>query len=308
MITRIHTISNYFATWNTSRILAIALLAVLFSIVFFGRIRLEDLPANIATEIGSIVITVLLIDALNERRAKQELKQQLIREMGSNNNGVTLRAVEELRAHGWLQDGSLSGMQFKWANLQRAYLKNANLSGALFGAVANILDVEEGTKWNEYWESKYPDEYNVGTNLRGAFLDHSNLRGTRLNWSNLQAARLFKADLEDAYMFNSDHSGAMGISDNQLARANILLHATMPDGERYDGRYNLPGDLHAASESGAIKKIEYMAEFYGVSLERYLHGQEWAQKNLHKLGDRDSFLTEYHGEVVHFWGEQEEFE
>jgi hypothetical protein len=60
-----------------------------------------DFYANVATTLVGITIVVLTIDLLNERRAEQQLKAQLIREMGSTDNGIALRAVRELRAHRW---------------------------------------------------------------------------------------------------------------------------------------------------------------------------------------------------------------
>jgi len=38
--------------------------------------------------------------------------------MGSTDNGIALRAVRELRAHGWLEDESLRGADIIGANLQ----------------------------------------------------------------------------------------------------------------------------------------------------------------------------------------------
>jgi hypothetical protein len=97
-----------------------------------------DLWANLGTELASIAATVLIIDALNQRRDAQRLKEQLIREMGSRDNGTALRAVEELQARGWLGDGALQGADLRRANLRGARLTRADLEQAdLYNANLN---------------------------------------------------------------------------------------------------------------------------------------------------------------------------
>src|SRR6266511_1360515 len=90
----------------------------------------EALYANFATTLIGIAIAVFTIDKANERRAEQQLKAQLIREMGSTDNGIALRAARELQAHGsdddnWLTDGSLKGAYLIRANLHDASLSDA---------------------------------------------------------------------------------------------------------------------------------------------------------------------------------------
>ena len=53
-----------------------------------------DFYANVSVDCLSIAFAILVIDRLNERRAERALKAQLIREMGSTDNGIALRAVE----------------------------------------------------------------------------------------------------------------------------------------------------------------------------------------------------------------------
>jgi uncharacterized protein YjbI with pentapeptide repeats len=103
--------------------------AAIFLSVVFGLVGYRSFADFFASaEFFSIVLTVLLIDALNERRAASELKARLIREMDSTDRATALRAVEEeIKAHGWLNDGSLHGA-FMWrANLKEAWLDNASL-------------------------------------------------------------------------------------------------------------------------------------------------------------------------------------
>ena len=77
---------------------------------------------DIRAELIGIGLTVLIIDNIVELRSSKTLKDQLIREMSSSNNSFALRAVEELRAHGWLTEGTLQGANLKLADLTGASL------------------------------------------------------------------------------------------------------------------------------------------------------------------------------------------
>ncbi len=222
-----------------------------------------DFYANVSVDCLSIAFAILVIDRLNERRAEQESKAQLIREMGGNNYSIAARAIRELRAHRWIEDGSL-----KHAELSGAILKRADLHRA---------------------------------DLRGAYLNHANLAGCDFRNSNLEKANLIAADLLAAYMGGASLKGAKfreadlenanltganlqdsDISEQQLANLASLRGATMPDGSRYDGRYNLVFE-HPSIFNVDAKDPIAMAGFYGVSLDDYLQGQEWARENLTPL-------------------------
>ena len=79
-----------------------------------------------------------------------------------------------------------------------------------------------------------------------------------------------------------DGANLRGLQDtvgDELIIVHCLLGVTMPHGARYDGRYNLPGDVEAHSPDVA-------ARCYRVSVEEYLRGQEWARENLPRLRGR----------------------
>jgi hypothetical protein len=126
--------------WITARKIAIVLaglmviLTVVGSRAQYGYFNLQqlflDMWANWSAELASIVITVLVIDTLNQRRAVQQEKQAIIRQMASMDNGLALRAVRELEANGWLRDGSLNDASLFAANLEFAELWRADLRGA----------------------------------------------------------------------------------------------------------------------------------------------------------------------------------
>ena len=100
-------------------------------------IFLRNYSVNFGPEAAGIALTVLILDFLNERRSKYhadaQLKEQLIREMQSRHAPTAVSAVEKLRVHGWLEDGSLRGMGFSGARLRSANLYRADLTGTNLG-------------------------------------------------------------------------------------------------------------------------------------------------------------------------------
>jgi hypothetical protein len=178
---------------------------------------------------------------------------QLVRKLRSPDNRVVLKAVEDLRARGWLSDGSLEAVNLRHIHLQRADLYRANLQ-----------------KVNLHM-----------ADLRGADLSMANLQDANLCGANLHRADLSAANLQGANLYTANLQGARNVSDGQLAQASRLRGATMPDGSPYDGRFNLAGDFEAAQYWHIdIDDPEAMAEFYGVFVEDYLCGQDWAQDHV----------------------------
>ncbi len=119
------------------------------------------------------------------------------------------------------------------------------------------------------------DESLVGRNLRGSHLQDANLYQANLREVDLTNANLLDADLVEAILTDAK------VSDEQLASCHIMWKAIMRDGNRYDGRYNLKGDIALARKRGFNPNDpQSMAEYYGVPLETFLEGQQWAQENL----------------------------
>jgi len=173
-------------------------------------------------------------------------KLELINKMWSQENKQVLRAVEELRARGWLTDGSLRGTALCRAQLQDADLMDADLCN---------VDLHQA-------DLDYADLSNA--QLRAAKLHRASLRGANLDRTDLTQADLYKANLR----------GARNLTDGQLAHARQLWGATMSDGTPYDGRFRLQADLELARWAKVdIDDATAIAEFYGVSLETYLSGQ-----------------------------------
>jgi hypothetical protein len=270
---------------------AIGLFGVIVSVVGhfyragFASGMVQAFYTNISTECISIAMTVILIDWLYERRDRQREKERLVREMRNRDNALAIHAVEELRANEWLEDRLLAGKHLWDANLEganlvgvkmyRVYLNRANLQGAnLDKADLEAARLEKA-------------------NLRGAHLDWASLERADLRDTCLQAAHLIKANLRGAHLQGSDLQGAdlegadlqgAEVHDTQLIKTSRLRGVTMPDGSRYDGRFNLQGDLKTAyREQVDVIDPAAMAAFLGVSLEDYQRGQIWAQTHLSVL-------------------------
>ncbi|MEL6406935.1 MAG: pentapeptide repeat-containing protein [Chloroflexota bacterium] len=103
------------------------------------------------------MITVAVLERLNARRQDKQELTRLKALLGSNEAVVTKIAISELRARGWLRDGSLRDASLFRANLSSSDLEEADLSGANLGK-ANLS----------------------GADLRKANLAHANLNNATL--------------------------------------------------------------------------------------------------------------------------------
>jgi hypothetical protein len=259
-----------------------------------------DFYANVSVDCLSIAFAILVIDRLNERRDEQELKAQLIREMGSTDNGIATRAVRELRERGWMEDGSLRGAFLMQANLQGAGLFLADLRRAeLVGANlqrSNLLSINLEEAF--LYEANFKWAQGAEANLRGACLTKADLQGAHLYGSDLREADLRHANLRDAILVTKEDEGSWYpeekledadlLIDQKLALVSKLCGATMPNGERYNGRFNLSGDIEEAKEADIdISDPEAMADWYGVSVAEYCRGQAGISEGIPKSQERE---------------------
>jgi len=81
----------------------------------------------ISAELVGMALAVLLIDTANELRSEHERKDELILQMGSDNNVLVKEAVRILRLKGWIEDGTLRGANLMHAKLQGAHHRDADL-------------------------------------------------------------------------------------------------------------------------------------------------------------------------------------
>ncbi len=233
----------------TARTAAIGLLLVGVTIIFFGfyalypsgdeehtfRQFVSDFYANGGAELLSIAITVLVIETLSERRSNRIEKQRLIAEMGSLDATTTRNAVRQLRANGWLYDGSLNSADLNEANLDGTDLRNANIERANLQSAklnhsrldnacirdsnfahaelnkANLTntDLQNANFCEAKMTSTILSEADLlGANFQNVQLDHAYLTGCNLIKANFDGANLGHADLREANLSNATLIGA----------------------------------------------------------------------------------------------------
>jgi hypothetical protein len=241
---------------------------------------------NIGNDLFGIAVTVLIIDLLNEKNEEIYQKEKLIRELSSKDNGIAIRALVDLEARGWLRDGtlvnailieanligiSLSKANLAHVSLERAILKDASLSNTDLRN-ANLIDVnmqngflqEIDLENANLWKGNLSSSIFEKVNFRDATLWQTNFQGSFLNDCNFESADMRSVNLKDATI-------------NDIAcfkQAARLCGATMPDGQRYNGSYNLNGDIEDAKKRDHdINDPDAMSLFFGVSLDEYAIGQ-----------------------------------
>jgi uncharacterized protein YjbI with pentapeptide repeats len=236
----------------------------------------ESYCINLFTTLFSIFFTVGVIELFNQRRARRQLKAQLIRQMGGRDTGIAFGALRELAENGWLTDGSLKGKDFRKASLQgtleyRADMQRSDLRKADF-------------RWAElhyadFMSAKLQEVQFGGAKLKNAVFWDANLEGAQMNSAELHGVNFGRANLRRVSLH-----GAKNVLDDWLVSAKRMRFAVMPDNRIYDGRFCLRGDIEDAQREGVnIKDIGAMAEFYGVSIEEYGDGQSWLRDNLERL-------------------------
>lgn len=205
-----------------------------------------DFYANVSSELLSIVITVAILERLNSRRVdKQELLRLKVL-LSSNEPVVTKIAISELKARGWLYDGSLEGADLEGADLEGADLTGANLEGVDFGR-ANLTD---------------------------ANLYHTNLREAKFIGATLSNAILWRADLERATIAQSNLTEA-SLENANLVEArlvSVILRGADLKGADLTGANLSHTDLLDADLSGAILKDTVWS-----ALSRLPDGERWSE-------------------------------
>lgn len=162
---------------------------------------------NLYTEALSVILTILVLDRLADRRSEKELKESLLARAKSRNNAVASGAIDEIRARGWLtgEDGLLKGAVLHDANLEKVNLRAANLAGAdLWEAnlaeanlmYANLADAEME-------QANLTHASVEEANLSGGNFEKANLAGASLGGANLVGAYLLDANLDDALFWGA---------------------------------------------------------------------------------------------------------
>ena len=140
----------------------------------FGLTTLSiDFYANLAVEMLSIGITVLVIDGLHQR---QQRKQRLIIHLRSRHPDTVRDTFLACQKNGWVKDGSLAHAELQFADLSEIDLTDANLQGA------------------KLEHARFPARA-VHVNLRDADLSYAILAGADLSHALLEGAILDGVDL-----------------------------------------------------------------------------------------------------------------
>ena len=194
--------------------------------------RLEYFLINLGPELAGIVIGVVVIDALNNWRQTQQLKAQLIRQMGSPIRDVAVPASRELDHHGWLYDGSLKGADLSEANLSGADLINANLEGADLtkANLESTVLIAANLNRADFWYANMKGTIFLDANIAGADFQDADLDKAVLWDANLEKAFLKDANLRGTFQYGANLNGAEKLSGKQLRMAKTVARATMPDG------------------------------------------------------------------------------
>jgi uncharacterized protein YjbI with pentapeptide repeats len=227
---------------------------------------------NFSTEMFGAFLTFLLLEILVRQRRENEAmthhialeKKRLIRQMSSRVNAQTQRAIEELRAQGWLSDGSLDGAYIEWADLQNSMLFLARLRHARLA-------------WSRLQDSELRD-----ADFSGADFSEANLARVRMRRADMSQARFHNARLQEARCRDVNFAGA----DLRRARLqgaklnNANLRGALLQGAIWSEDTILPDGRHWSP---------------GVDLARFTdpsHPAFWEPDWVHGLSSADNQLAE----------------
>jgi uncharacterized protein YjbI with pentapeptide repeats len=214
---------------------------------------LKYLSANVSTELASIAITILFVDALYQHRETEREKRRLILQMGSPDNAFALEAVRALRSNGWLYDGSLKGANLEGSDLQGTVLQDADLQEANLGGtnLQGVILTRANLQEAQPWQANLQEAYLVLANLRGAYLMQTDLRGAYLVQADLQGAYLDDANLQEAHLEDANLQGAhlenTNLQGSHLEGANLqeanlvgadLQEANLVGADLQEAKYN----------------------------------------------------------------------
>lgn len=232
---------------------------------WLGSAFVDHFYAEIATSLLSISLTVLLIDRLYERREAVTLKQRLLRELGSSDNGFAVRAAKEVRAQGWMADGSLTKCDLSLANLA-----NANFQGAIVIDTncykAHLIDAN--FKGAKFTGGSFHETLFNGATLDDTIVDGdadflkaefagASLRDIQLPGAKLEEAVFFRADLSNANLAGARMRGAK-FHEANLDKA-ILDRANLADIKGWEQIRSMVGASIAAIEDApaGFKDLAY---------------------------------------------------
>lgn len=170
----------------------------------------------------------------------------------------------------------LMGAVITYVIIERIVQDGVNQDELKKKLIRRLENPQTGVTWEVIQELRHQGWLEDGS-LYGWFLKRANLSGVSLMGADLNGLGLYRCNLKD-----------VRVTDQQLASLKDLRRTIMPDGEIYDGRYCLSGDLEWARTHYGIDvntaTHQQMADYYEVPLERYIEGQQWALEHLPEFG------------------------
>lgn len=251
----------------------------------------------------------------SQQRSLSAHTAQLLLDMASQDQGVAIKAVNELRQEGSLFDGSLNAAFLWYANLQganlsdadfcesslrRANLQDAQLVGANLSNCGFLGANLQNTDFRDAWlsDSRFEGANLDGANLKnvnaeGVEFDGASLRGTDFRDANLRGSYFFRADLKDANLSHADLQFAELSTSLQgvdlsfaILKAAHLDKAELNEANLQDANLEL-ADLNEADLHGANLQ---RTNLYGVQL-AYANLEAANLDNANLAGTNLSFAT-----------------
>ena len=247
-----------------------------------------DFYANIGAELGSIAITIIIVDRIVRRQEEKEstiqIKNKLLNDLHSPVNSIANNAVHELRTLGkltgqdaWtisaklggkadltnarLYDANFYGARLIGANFSSADLRNANFYDAdLTGA--NLFDADiTGSKFNE--NTVLPDghSWNKDTDLSKYIFSVNTFKGQ--NWLNL-------IDILESGFDDND------LNTQKVNARNLILYLQ----KQFPNSKIAENELHFSRHWTALSEFDYktISDVNGL-LERTKEARMWIWKD-----------------------------
>ena len=189
-------------------------------------IRRNTIPSQfwegISTEMMGAMVTTLFLGGFGvifqQYQTIQNVRADLIRQMGSIDNVRALDALNQLKKDGFLYvDTTLAGANFNNANLQNADFEDFPLHRV---NLANA-DLRNVTLSGNLVRVNLANANLSGASFQDSALHHINLAGANLSQANLQGISLININLENAIFGNADN------------RALLDENTRLPDGSQY---------------------------------------------------------------------------
>jgi len=158
---------------------------------------------------------------LHEYAGRENKKHKALKALKSDRLADVTAALETLRAHDWLYDGTLQGIDLRGHYLEDANFFLADMRGGRF-------DNASMGRAN-FFKADLESADFVRTNLQATSIGDANLRNVNFYQANLARANLSGSDLRDANLCGANLEGAM--IDNVLLFGSYFDHQTiLPDG------------------------------------------------------------------------------